>query len=101
MREIKFRAWDKKMKIFIYGIERTYDWPSAICMPERYTLTQFVGLYDTDGKEVYEEDIIQVGEIGRTIFLDIRKIPNLVQDAMDRRIYFKVIGNSYENPELQ
>jgi len=70
MREIKFRAWDKKKKIMYTNVSFSSD---DYC-PRRITssdidilefvnhndceLMQFTGLKDTEGKELYHKDSI-------------------------------------------
>lgn len=58
MREIKFRAWDGGKMIFpeLYGP----DWDS--CQTNGYQLMQYTGLKDKNGKEIYEGDIVNIGE---------------------------------------
>lgn len=119
MREIKFRAWDKKNKwmglltsidmwLAIDGRlyeepNKRYDTPHTEITRSRdhYELIQFMGLKDGNGKEIYEGDIVQnPGGYNYEIeFVDGSFIP-----AFDAKPYwheqFKVIGNIYENPEL-
>jgi uncharacterized phage protein (TIGR01671 family) len=72
-REIKFRAWDKSNKRFVpddelqvhtlganitsNGINRTLD-----ILGIAYDLSQFTGLKDKNGKEIYEGDILGIWE---------------------------------------
>ena len=63
MREIKFRAWDKKYKNMIHprgGIQTggvLLDLSQA--EPDTFLLMQFTGLLDKNGKDCYESDIIK------------------------------------------
>ena len=71
VREIKFRAWDKENKVMIYpkGIlfdGRVVNFNCGILEPfEEYELMQFTGLYDKNGKEIYEGDIIKYSFDGK------------------------------------
>lgn len=114
MREIKFRAFDTYSKKFTnYQIWDDmllfYDKNKGIWLrniKERYILLQYTGIKDKNGKEIYEEDIVQWIDSGGII----RKNSVFFEDGAFRicNSYFeiseyaelKVIGNIYENKEL-
>lgn len=117
-REIKFRAWvydDNKMVyplIFSTGYNQSEFTPyvqyaNGDTAYKRYPVMQFTGLYDKNGKEIYEGDIVAFGDITCPITFEngsFQMITNKQQGnsgAIQERLkHFEIIGNIFENPEL-
>jgi uncharacterized phage protein (TIGR01671 family) len=128
MREIKFRAWDKKLKkMFEFELE----WSKYVNHEEIQCLTpvgvgnpnveniekpsdlmQYTGLKDKNGKEIYEGDILNMTYHGSVSIVEpeIKVIVGFERGSfiieengislgkIGRSL--EVIGNIYENPEL-
>lgn len=114
MREIKFRAWDKKTNTMIneyaytidHGELTTVQFHSRLESPE-LVLMQYTGLKDKNGKEIYEGDRFKISantpynrfkyeifwreykwiakQIGQEFYLDMNNLPG------------EIIGNIYES----
>jgi uncharacterized phage protein (TIGR01671 family) len=120
MREIKFRAWDGKTKEFIecgplYGLQAHI--PKERRADSGYIITEFTGLHDKNGTEIYEGDLLRIwethilevrwGRVGWVLFGELFKRLGF-EDGADCGEYhtknyvrdMEVIGNIYENPEL-
>jgi len=129
-RVIKFRVWDKKRARYILDNDEKI-WLMLTLSGQIRTeeneahygciLEQFTGLYDREGREIYEGDIIKMGEpryvdgryidnnIGVVAMIGTQwalyPIDKLGQDHPGI-IYFRldeqppVIGNIHQNPEL-
>ena len=125
MKDIKFRAWDKDNGIMYYSdkeedngekpiwweidtdgiqfgemeFDQWYD-PDDKQMHENIPgqeLMQYTGLKDKNDVEIYEGDIIKIGDdIDTEEIRDIRKLAHL-DGYIGRGIYVEVIGNIYED----
>lgn len=118
MREIKFRAWDKKghemftviMLAFPFGENRVIvsgRGGSTDTGDDDCVLMQFTGVKDTNGKEIYEGDIVKT-DVGlcEIEWVGCGLILHTIPRELSRSIFSiahhgrQIIGNIYENPEL-
>lgn len=117
MRDIKFRAWNKKYKEMYYPKDMRLTFTSVVnkgfdvsviknessvnFVSEILELMQYTGLKDKNGKEIYEGDILMGNNA-------VRWDKNLLQwETSDglmlwayRKDWLEIIGNIYETPEL-
>jgi len=117
MREIKFRAWDKKNKKmeYVWGIDFAGNPPIAneatvgellLGVDTQCFLMQFTGLKDKNDKEIYEGDIIEFDYQRKRRKAEIKYSGTgfwlvgwlNILDKGHRN--FKIIGNVHNNPEL-
>jgi len=115
MREIKFRAWDKKEKkmgnpTLHFGRPFTMEeFFRALKDIGNCELMQYTGLKDKNGKEIYEGDIVKFESndcIDKIMWSEKRL--SFVFGGMDLGLILHsrknelliIIGNIYENPEL-
>jgi hypothetical protein len=107
MREIKFRAWNKKHNIMVSWEQMKVDNTVTICfgsVDSVRELMQFTGLLDKNGKEIYEGDIIKEKFDGLTKIewgencSCCSKVVGFIFGSGYKDV--EVIGNIYENPEL-
>ncbi len=105
MREIKFRQWIKRIKQFHYFSysDGFIQGPSEASLSIN-PIMQFTGLYDKNGKEIYEGDILSNDFDPRGVVVFIDNGFWLVRSNGDRHMpnleYREIIGNIHENPEL-
>ena len=112
MREIKFRQWDstkKRMYHNIGAIDKGWYGPAILKFDEN-PLMQFTGLFDKNGNEIYEGDVVTLYfkdglKQNGTIVWNEKGARFEWQDkegywGLSDRNEFEVIGNIYENPEL-
>jgi hypothetical protein len=114
--EIKYRAWDKQENVMrdvtmLLFNTQELDYFGNLNEPkswDHFEIMQFTGLYDIEGKEIYEGDLIEYenGNAGygrpRYQEINIDAIPPLTDhDAyVDNWVwwkYGKIIGNVYTN----
>jgi hypothetical protein len=122
MRDIKFRAWDKKEK----GM-RTVTLLNTAYMGTEYQtiyfnhlggsyrhlpeveLMQFTGLKDKNGKEIYEGDVLSYDDdkgvvtyVNCEFALKLTKHETVQRGLLSDYVYhpLAIIGNIYENAEL-
>ena len=122
MREIKFRAWDKKEKKMYHDAQNTYDFMinNGGCFEEsfkdvlyydNYVVMQYTNNKDITGKEIYEGDIVETTRALNHIIGVVTMIKGCwyIQDGEDSyyrliprfgKAENKVIGNIYVNKEL-
>ena len=114
MRPLKLRVWDRAQKKFHYGGachkvgRHRWFFGLPIPHPDGCELTQFTGVTDYNGTEIYEGDVVayfrdDVREIGRVIFSS--GMFRLEHSSVDLQSWvdgneLQVIGNIYSNPEL-
>lgn len=127
MRQIKFRAWDKEKSVLLFqdddfayvrtdGIDMVRE---GIRSPNLdVELMQFTGLFDKNGKEIYEGDIVTASfskDFKAKIIYDddqtsywleyeqegfMKPCTQMLLKRLVLNHELEVIGNIHENPEL-
>ncbi len=130
MRTIKFRLWNNKTKSWIHGPNKESCLDGVNLLGETILFgellggvgiedlneietLQFTGAKDSDGKEIFEGDIIKLPDnnIGKVVYSENSTAFLVVTDKVTHANYpviieqdginkNKVIGNIFENKEL-
>ena len=95
---------DKKRTAILVNDKDSYD--ECEVVPE--TVGQFTSLYDCDGKEIFEGDILDFNGIKVEVRFVRGVFAFLVNGNLDAELcgdcrtdlFAKVIGNVYENPDI-
>lgn len=119
-REIKFRIWDKNSGYFIKDTDTNKHYLSQngdiIIVDEmgdiyktdkkNYIINEYTGLKDSEGYEIYEDDIIwnEWDEEYQVVIFDKGEYKLMgeshIQNLFNNLDYIDVRGNVYENFEL-
>lgn len=118
MKSIKFRIWDKIQKCLIYP-----DSPNqqnfALSLngkfinlqngtDDDYELSQHIGLFDVNGKDIYVGDICKLSN-GKVVNIEYKnsmigirnkKYHAYILSNKKGKAYLTVIGNMFEQPDL-
>jgi uncharacterized phage protein (TIGR01671 family) len=124
MRDIKFRAWDSRKKIMVeltlLGLQyRFYDDLTvygvdlengnvAKAKENKVPVMQYIGLKDKNGKQIFENDLVEYNENLYQVEWDEETASFLLQGVIIAELEsfpideedLLIIGNIYENPEL-
>jgi len=102
-REFKFRAWDKKAKKMISWNDLHHRDGLDIFQNPDLEVMQFTGLYDREGNEIYEDDIVEspdyypslVNFTDGTFWAGDTFLHDVDYDAP-----CEILGNLHKNPDL-
>ena len=118
----RFRAWDKELQTMLDV--SLIDFKKRVLVGEHWKFgetnftsfddikrMQSTGLFDKNGKEIFEGDILKSNKYITSVFYErgayrvkLRRTPNTTV-TMDLMVFIekyktRIVGNIYENPEL-
>lgn len=115
----KYRAWDKEFNLMSVVTRLDY-WSEIVEMSDgelyiqkfdKVELMSSTGVFDKNGKEIFEGDILKSNKYITSVFYErgayrvkIRRTPNttVIMDVISfiEKYKTKIVGNIYENKEL-
>lgn len=72
VRDFKFRAWCINETNFKFNIQNEPDAEKYFSEKSRFMITQFTGLKDREGREIYEGDIIAINNQQSSLRLPVK-----------------------------
>lgn len=112
MREFKFRAYDPEKKEWIKHFNINQDGFIDDFNSSKAIISEWVGLKDKSGKDIYQYDIIQCeNEIGQVYWNQFScgfRVSRNIDDNIENTSFlvpwgqsmYEVVVNMFENPEL-
>lgn len=103
MRKFKFRAWDKNNNRMITDCSNFTHYHFGVNYQKDIIFMQFTGLFDKNGKEIYEGDIVSNGIVNLEVHYEWSQFsagrePGILLSTIAEEV--EIIGNIYENPNL-
>lgn len=116
MREIKFRAWDKRKKKMFYSVERTFlnddlgNCFGSLLNNSSFELMAYTGITDVSCRRIYDGDIIAFMDSNGKFFRGevkwdddlagfVIQGKNLNIKRLNGNYDISILGNAYENKE--
>lgn len=122
-RKIKFRVWNNIKDSQTFGMspsaENHENWGDYLFYDKYYTLMQYTGLLDENGKEIFEGDIVVQGLNNRKFIVKFGNVKRNVVSHFDESIpgveipcfyfecvesklpFFAIVENSYNQHDLE